>query len=268
MTCSHFEREGLDRLLAGETDPHLAGCTECQAARATYQKLIAALAHVDADVRPKAGWEQRVVDKIRAERAQAGGRAPDGKAAPSGGATARKLRWWIGGGGTAAVAAAAGAVLLMRGPTVTRTEVARWERPAGVTRSAPASGVPWAHPVARGEEFRLGDGLRVASKAGLIWAYQVPAPHQKPVLVVCDARNPATAASSTDPSTRALLQPSCDPTAGGGARLLMVTALPGDYSIYSFDHRPTEPAPATPDEATALFVGSSRSPRIVEFTID
>lgn len=158
MTCAHFEREGLARLEAGKPDPHVDGCTDCQAARATYRRLTDALTDVGADLRPRAGWEDEVLAKVRAQ--------PVAPARP----TARRTRWWLAAGGSAALAAAVVLVLLHSRATP--------DLRASVTR------VPGGATV-RGDRdaWIAGDAIAARSPVagGAVWIYR----GDKPVLI-CD----------------------------------------------------------------------------------
>lgn len=276
MTCAHFELEGLDRLEQGLPDPHVDGCADCQAARATYQKLKAALADVDADVRPKAGWEERVIERVRAtQRAAQEQVQAEAKSAPSHGKTARRLRWWLGGAGATALAAAAGVAVLARSSAVVATELLRRPALVATTRATPPkldveaypATLPWARAPRADERWTRADVLEARSRASAVWVYHVvenpgadreAAPN---LLVVCDAEH--LSAGAAEPTAGA---PTCTRSADG-VRLLLVTDRPGEYSVFAFDSRPPAPAPLTRDEATALFIGSSRGPRTLSFTV-
>lgn len=139
MRCEHFEREGLARQEAGRPDPHVDGCADCQAARATYRRLTDALGDVGADLRPRDGWEEQVLARI---------------------ATPRRSRWWATAGVGAALAAAAIALLMLnRKPSIGDPVIARV--PSGsATRGADA----WTD----------GDNIYSISEAkgGAVWIYR------------------------------------------------------------------------------------------------
>ena len=67
--CDRFEREGLLQLEQGEPlDPHFEECTDCRAARRSYQRLQARLTELGHDDLPSKGWEQRLLARARRRR--------------------------------------------------------------------------------------------------------------------------------------------------------------------------------------------------------
>jgi hypothetical protein len=150
MTCEHFAREGLARQEAGKPDPHVDGCADCQAARATYRRMTDALADVGADLRPRDGWEDEVLAKVRAP--------------------APVRRWWIGAGLGGALLAAAIALVLMRGRRPP-------ERVASIERVASGSAVRG------GDLWTSGDSIwSISEGGGAVWIYRGDA-----LLRTCDA---------------------------------------------------------------------------------
>ena len=171
MRCSHFEREGLARQEAGKPDPHVEQCADCQAARATYQRMTDALADVGAELYPRAGWEDEVLARVR---------------------TPQRPRWWTGAGVAGALLAAA-VVLLVLGtrkpapgdPTIDRvargsaTRGDAWTDGDYIYAAAPArGGAVWVYRAGKLEVacdqaslsptcVRHGDGVRVLVRAGL-----------------------------------------------------------------------------------------------------
>ncbi len=158
MTCAHFDVEGLARLEAGRPDPHVADCADCQAALATYRRLTDALADVGAELRPRAGWEDEVLTKVRVSQASP---AP------------RRTRWWLGAGVVAALAAAVMVLLLRPRPTP--------ELQASVTRIRGSAIVR-----GDGDAWIAGDAIAARSPVagGAVWIYR----GDRPVLI-CDARS-------------------------------------------------------------------------------
>lgn len=140
MKCAHFEREGLARQEAGLPDPHVDTCADCQAARATYRRMTDALAGVGAELRPRAGWEDAVLAKVRAP--------------------APRRRGLYAAVGVALMAAAIALVVLRR-PERPR-EVASIDRVQSGT-------------IVRGggETWTAGDAIwAVSGRAGAVWIYR------------------------------------------------------------------------------------------------
>jgi hypothetical protein len=67
-TCLRFEEEALLRLEQGlPLESHFSTCPDCQAARATYERLQHDIASLER-VEPPAGWEKGVWDNIAAPK--------------------------------------------------------------------------------------------------------------------------------------------------------------------------------------------------------
>ena len=63
--CDRFEREGLLRLERGEgLDEHTETCPECMAALIFYTEMKNTICVARRPVRPRPGWEQRVLENI------------------------------------------------------------------------------------------------------------------------------------------------------------------------------------------------------------
>ena len=218
MTCAHFEREGLARLEAGRPDPHVDGCAECQAARATYRRLTDALADVGADLRPRAGWEDEVVAKVRAAQV-----AQAGQASPAPRRRRHPGRWWLATGVGAALAAAVVVLLLRPRPTP--------ELQASVTRIRGGAIVR-----GDGEAWIAGDaiGARSPVAGGAVWIYR----GDRPVLL-CDAASMAPPTCVRD---------------GAGVKVVDFTVSYGTYDVIAFGQAAPGPAPADADGARALLV--------------
>lgn len=146
MTCRQFERDGLARAEAGLPDPHTDDCADCQAARAEYERLRAAIADTGAAYVPRAGWEARVLAELdRGATASKPSRAP----------------WLIGG---AALAAAAALILWWQLGRSRATDDARVAQIETVRGSQ----------IVRGAAPAVGDGLRVRydGDRAAIWIYR------------------------------------------------------------------------------------------------
>ena len=141
MRCEHFDREGLLRQETGRPDPHVDGCADCQAARATYRRMTEALADVGADLRPREGWEDAVLARARGERA--------------------RTRRWLGAGVGGALLVAAAVMLWMR----------QREEPALV---ASIERVPSGSTVRAGDaEWAAGDHIwAISERGGAVWIYR------------------------------------------------------------------------------------------------
>ncbi|HVV82949.1 MAG TPA: hypothetical protein VHE35_07700 [Kofleriaceae bacterium] len=154
MTCEHFDREGLLRQERGLPDPHVDGCLDCQASRATYRRLTDALADVGTDVRPRDGWEEEVLAKVRAPR---------------------RNRWWLGAGVGGALVAAAIVLLVVNGRKPTVLEASIDQVPSGsTTRGGPGG-------------WTSGDNIFAISdvKGGAVWIYRTDE-HTDRLVLGCD----------------------------------------------------------------------------------
>jgi hypothetical protein len=67
--CDRFEQEGValsgDGARDAESEAHLAGCETCQAHRRSHQRLTEWLGEPPAGPGPTAGWEARVLERVR-----------------------------------------------------------------------------------------------------------------------------------------------------------------------------------------------------------
>jgi hypothetical protein len=136
--CDRFEREGLLQLERGEPlDPHFAGCAECRAAQAAYERLAASLQRQRTE-EPQPGWEQRVLAAIDA---------------PPVHARRRRALPWVPAG----LAAAAAAVALVVGAGL----VSRSASPALEVDVTPSGGSPL-----RAAAPHAGDRLLLKARLG------------------------------------------------------------------------------------------------------
>jgi hypothetical protein len=135
MSCDRFEREGLERWLAGESlEGHFVTCSDCLAARQAYEELLQQVRHAGDGLEPPAGWQARVRQRL-AERQR-----------PRHGA----WRWGWG------LAAAAGLALVLLRPLLWQ-EGSPPAPPLGV--EVVASG-----EVVRGAGAQVGDRLRLTAR--------------------------------------------------------------------------------------------------------